>query len=409
VKLLWCVQRYGPTVLGGSEYATRQFARRMVERGHNVTVLTSRAESYSDWANVFPEGESEDEGVKVIRLSVTKPRQLEPFQRLHELVTRGSRMPLHLQNRWAQEIGPLLVGYREWIRDNSSSFDAAIFKAYLYYTATAGIRSAKGRVPVIFNPEAHPEQILNLPLFDSVFRFPDAFQFQTPEEEDLVCSRFGIRPQSKLVGIGIDEVQTDRLSLGVLHRFHLQPQSYVIAVGRTGEGKGVPDLLHKFRKYKVSTSSSLKLVLVGDNSAVPNFDSDVISTGYLSESDKNALIHHALCLIQASYYESFSIVLTEAWNLSAPVLVRSSSAVLRGQTTRSKGGLFFDSDEEFERNLGLLLDNPALRNDLGASGYEFVRANYRWDSVLDRFESLVDVAVNAFSSKKRSKYRFDLH
>jgi hypothetical protein len=56
MRILYVVQRYGEDVAGGAEQHASAFAERLVARGHEVTVLTSCAPSYVDWASAFQTG-----------------------------------------------------------------------------------------------------------------------------------------------------------------------------------------------------------------------------------------------------------------------------------------------------------------------------------------------------------------
>ena len=99
MHLLFVVQRYGVEVFGGAEQATRMYASRMAARGHDVEVLTSCAVSYVDWADHFPPGTSELEGVTVHRLPVVAPRDDELFGPLNGRVTGNPHhTPLVLQH-----------------------------------------------------------------------------------------------------------------------------------------------------------------------------------------------------------------------------------------------------------------------------------------------------------------------
>src|SRR5438046_911104 len=68
MELLFVVQRYGREVAGGAEQFCREYATRLVGRGHGVEVLTSCAVSYVDWANAFPAGDELIDKVLVHRL-----------------------------------------------------------------------------------------------------------------------------------------------------------------------------------------------------------------------------------------------------------------------------------------------------------------------------------------------------
>lgn len=407
MKLLWAVQRYGPDVLGGSEVAGRDFAHQMVQRGHEVTVLTSCAISYSDWANHFEPGESELDGVRVIRLPVHAPRNHHQFGPLHSQVLGAHQPMLTQQQRWSRLIGPDLVGYTRWLHENLGKFDVAIFKAYLYSMATRGIPAAFGRAPILFNPEAHPEEMLNLSLHESTFRLADALQFHSYEEAELVCRRFGFVPPHEVVGIGLKDYQFETGGTEIVRKLGLSPHRYAVIVGRIDAGKGSFEAIEYFNSYRRRTSSDLKLVFVGERTSISDLGDSLVPTGFVSEAEKRDLISQSLCLVQPSYLESFSIVLTEAWALGRPVLVQDRSAVLRGQTRRANGGLTFRDYESFEAGLTKLESCPGAVLEWGESGRRFVQAEYLWPTVIKRFETAVDKAIDSHARRHSQKKRFN--
>jgi glycosyltransferase involved in cell wall biosynthesis len=97
-------------------------------------------------------------------------------------------------------------------------------------------------------------------------------------------------------------------------------------------------------------------------------------------------------LLMPSRYESLSMVTIEAWALGKPVLVNGQCDVLRGQVTRSHGGLYYESFEEFAEALYALEGTGPLGAVLGRNGRDFFRRHYTWPVIerkyLDMFERL---------------------
>jgi glycosyltransferase involved in cell wall biosynthesis len=116
--------------------------------------------------------------------------------------------------------------------------------------------------------------------------------------------------------------------------------------------------------------------------------------GYVNERTRDALIAHARVLMQPSPYESLSIVLLEAWNYGTPALVNARCAVLKGQTVRADGGLYYRDRYEFSEALDYLLAHPDVARRLGSQGREYVDREYRWPTVMRRIEGLL-AAVGA--------------
>jgi glycosyltransferase involved in cell wall biosynthesis len=79
----------------------------------------------------------------------------------------------------------------------------------------------------------------------------------------------------------------------------------------------------------------------------------------------------------------------ESWLAGRPVLVSEACAVTREHVRRSKGGLWFDGYEEFARVVSWLLANPALAGRMGRNGQQYVRQNYSWRAVVDRFARIL--------------------
>lgn len=388
MRLLVVAQRYGQDILGGAESEAREVATRLARRGHEVQVVTTCARSYITWENELPTGTEELEGVLVHRLPVASPRDIRLFGRLS---TRVLASPLdvafHLQREWMRLQGPLVPQLPAWLEENSGGFDAVIFFTYLYYTTWAGM--AATRAPTALRPAAHDEPPLHLPIFDGIFRLADGFAFGTPEERALVGRRFRVSRPSQVTGIGVETRAAG--DVGEFRaRFDLGDRPYLVCAGRIDSQKGSGELFHHFTEYKRGRPGPLALVFVGEEIERLPRHPDVRVTGYLSDETKNAAILGSEALVVPSHYESFSIVLAEAWSLGRPAIVQARSDVLVGQALRSRAALPYSNFEDFASATDALHSDPDLRQRLGAAGRTFVEANYSWQGVLARWERLLE-------------------
>jgi glycosyltransferase involved in cell wall biosynthesis len=390
MRLLYVVQRYGLEVAGGAELHCRQFATKLAERGHEVHALTSCARNYTDWANEYPAGTVEVDGVTVHRLPAAQRREDRFFGPLNARVVHGHKpVPVFLQEEWMRMQGPWLPGLRPWLEAQAGGYDAVIFFTYLYYTTWAGLPVASGLAPTVLHPTAHDEAPLYLPLFDTMFRHPWAFALSTPEEHDLVRRRFRVGQPSAIIGIGFD-VEAPGDGRRFREQYGLGEDPYLLFVGRLDPAKGSDELFDFFCAYRArNTARRLRLVVVGDPVKPLPPHPDVVVTGFVDEQVKRDSYAGATVFVQPSYFESFSMVLAEAWTHRLPALVQAHCDVLVGQSRRSGGGLPYGNYFEFEAALDRLLDDAGLRGGLGAAGRAYVEANYRWDVVLDRYEHLL--------------------
>lgn len=395
MRLLYVVQRYGHEVAGGAELHCRQFASHLAGLGHDVHALTSCAVSYVDWANEYPAGEEDVDGVTVHRLPVAMPRTHEMFGPLNFRVVWGYKPnPYHLQREWMRMQGPYLPGLQPWLAERAGSFDAVIFFTYLYYTTWAGLPAAAGRTATVLHPTAHDEPPFYLPLFETTFRHPTAFAFSTEEERELVSSRLHHVPLNRVVGIGF-ELDARGEGARFRQRFGLGDDPFLLFVGRVDPGKGSDELFDFFATFKARNPGPLRLVIVGDPVSPLPPHADVIVTGFVDDQTKHDAYAAATALVQPSYFESFSMVLAEGWIHGLPALVQGHCDVLVGQSRRSNGGIPYHGFGEFESAVQLLLEQPELGDTLGKQGRTYVEANYGWDIVMDRYRALLETAAHA--------------
>jgi glycosyltransferase involved in cell wall biosynthesis len=402
VRLLFVVQRYGREVAGGAELACREFATRLAGRRHDVEVLTSRARNYVDWADAYPAGTEELDGVAVHRLSVSAPRHDRAFNLLNSRAVWGRRpVPLHLQEHWIRSSGPLLPDLVPWLAERAGAFDAVIFFSYLYYPTWAGLPVASALTATVLHPTAHDEPSLDLPLFRTTFRHPAAFAFFTEEEQDLVRRRFGAGGPSAVIGIGVD-LDAAAADETVFREAYGIDRPYLLCLGRVDAAKGAEELFDFFASYKARNPGPLALAFVGDPARPLPPHPDVVVTGAVGDGMRRSAIAGATVLVQPSYFESFSLVVIEAWAQEKAALVQGYCEVLDGQARRSGGGIPYRGFAEFEVAVEAIGAGPGLAARLGAAGRRYTEENYSWPVVLDRYERLLGATIRTARSPKVS-------
>jgi glycosyltransferase involved in cell wall biosynthesis len=221
-------------------------------------------------------------------------------------------------------------------------------------------------------------------VFDTAFSKATAFGFLTEEEQDLVERRFGLHTPGLVHGIGVElDPASTRPDSVVL------PDAYFVCVGRLDANKGSWDIVEMVRRDR-RDGGRLEVVFVGE--APDDFSSEpgITFTGFLSEAERNWVVSRSVALIQPSRFESFSMVLTEAWALSKAAIVNAGCPVLLGQATRSDGALPYSNESELEMAVHYLLDNPSAAEGLGRAGRRYVEARYAWGPLMDRYEGLLE-------------------
>jgi len=394
VRIRAVVQRWGSDVAGGAESFCRSLTTRLAHRGHQVQVVTSTATDYLTWEPAHPAGTSIEDGVEVIRLQPRFGRDPQRFAHLDQRVSFGGR-PLapSAQQDWLLLEGPTLDGLARRLRQPT---DITTFYTYLYPTTATGVSLASPFGPTLVHPTAHSEPQIDLQVFDSMFDHTDMFAVSTPEEAELIKARSRGRARVELLGIGVDPIDTSHLNEPLDQTLG---RPYVTVVGRVDPAKGSMEAVRYFVEYKRRHPGDLALVIVGSQSIDIPEHPDVITTGFVDQPTRDLIMSNALVLIQPSWFESFSLVLAEAWTAAVPALVQRNCPATSGQTLRSGGGLLYDDYASFEASLRLLLDSTQARCTLGESGRKFVASNYRWESVIDRYEEILDHTVEISRSR----------
>ena len=391
MTLACVIHRYGPQVAGGSEAHCRAIAQRLAER-HDVTVLTSCATDYVTWRNALPRGESRDGGVKVLRFPVDRPRPMNRFRVLSDLVFDG-RATVEEQVEWFAANGPSLPGLLSHLQVDGHAYDRVLFWAFRYAPTWFALPLVADRAVLL--PTAEDDDLIRTStLLGPYFRRPRACLFLTPEERDLVAARCeGPLPPSDIIGMGLDPAPAVP-PRGPLDALGL-PRDYLLYLGRVDKNKGCDRLFDAFVEYDRRVTAdgagnALPLILAGPVVLPVPAHPRIRALGFVDDRTREALLAHARALVMPSPYESLSIVVLEAWNHRRPVVVNGRCGPLAGQVRRANGGLSYYWPDEFVGAVRYLADHPDHADRLGAQGFAYVEREYRWPLVMAKIEALLD-------------------
>ncbi|MCL4804074.1 MAG: glycosyltransferase [Anaerolineae bacterium] len=390
-RVAMVVQRYGEEVNGGAEMLARWLAEHLTGLAE-MHVITTCAVDHHTWADVYPPGDSELNGVIIHRFPVDGLRT-DRYQ--NELFT-GARS-VFTQLQWMREQGPYSTGLLNYVYDSYDSIDLYIFVTYLYPPVFFGLPLVSDKAILI--PNAHDEPYLHLPIFRSLFHLPQAIVYNTVPEKLLVNRVMHNNHVPQIVaGVGVN-VPNDVSAARFRQKFGIEGP-FILYVGRVEESKNVPELIDQFIRYREETGRDLKLVLVGKVKLhIPNRP-DIVPLGFVTEEDKFDAVSAAEILVMPSLFESLSIVAMEAWLMETPTLLNGRCEVLEYQSRQSNGGLYYYSYEEFAMALTMLLDDEALRHRLGSQGRAFVTANYSWPVILAKYRAIIDTLTRTANDEQ---------
>ena len=129
--------------------------------------------------------------------------------------------------------------------------------------------------------------------------------------------------------------------------------------------------------------------------AVAPSDPNVIYAGFASEARRSELVRGAEAVVIPGKLDSLSLSLLEAWAQGIPTLSTSQCPVKSGHARRARAGYEFGPERSFASALETLLSDPNERERSVAAGRAYVRDNYAWPSVLERFMTLARYVADA--------------
>lgn len=380
------VPRATPVVTGGAEAFCLTAARDLAAE-HDVEILTTCAQDYQTWANVYREGPDVIDGTRVRRFPVDKPRDAVRFNQISaQFRYRLSSLTLEEQELWLREQGPYSTALLRYLWQQRERYDAFVFFTYLYATTYFGLPLVEDRAYLI--PLTHDEWPVYMPAWSQLFERPRRMIFVSPEERSFVQRRFTrMPPKGPICYVPLWSVQAG--DAGAFRRDAGIAETFVLYVGRIDGSKGCDELCALFIEYaKSHPQNDLQLVLAGEGGDRLPKHERIHALGYVDEATKWNALAACSAFVMPSRNESLCIALLEAWAAGKPAVVSAASSVLVGQCRRANGGLWYGDQKTFDAALDLV--TAELGEILGRQGLAFYRARYERGNIAEVFSQTLN-------------------
>jgi glycosyltransferase involved in cell wall biosynthesis len=177
-----------------------------------------------------------------------------------------------------------------------------------------------------------------------------------------------------------------------------QERPYFLFVGRLETLKGLQTLIPLWERI---TNYDLLIAGAGKDAeslkALAKSNPRVKFLGPLPQRELGALYLHAVaCIVPSLTYETFGIIIIEAFARKTPVIVRDLGA-LPEVVHDSGGGFIYATEAELIAAIERLGASPELRNELGQKGYDaFVRLWTREAHLKQYFALIEQVSLEKF-------------
>lgn len=358
-----------PATFGGVERHVEELGARLVERGHDVTVHCRRSYVGDDVARV-----SEHRGMRLITMPSLATKHLDALSHTamaaaHASVTRADVVHFHA-------IGPSIFAFMPRVRRRRATV-----------VSVHGLDHERDK----WSPAA--SRLLAMGEW-SAGRFPHATVCVSRTLAEHFRARF---PTARVeyVPNGVPAVDAATPPAEICSRWGLHGDDYVLFMGRFVPEKSPELLLEAF----AATDLDLRLVMAGgaqhDDAYEARLgelaaaDPRVVLPGFVSGTVRDELYSNARLFVLPSRLEGLPIALLEALSYGVPSLASDIDCHVEVVGADERYGRLFRGDDraDLSRKLVESASDPGAR-ERAAAGRKMVAADYAWDDVVDRTESI---------------------
>lgn len=388
MKIAFVTPWYGPDATGGMETVAHQTVTQLHQAGLTVEILTTCIRNFqSDWStNYHRPGLTTENGIPVRRFAVKK-RDKVRFDQINAKLMQRRTISAAEEQLFLAETFRCPDLYDHIAQQGSDTL--FFFIPYLFASTYFGVRARPQNSLVI--PCLHDEGYAYLELIRTMMTEARGHIFLS-NAESQIAARLYPQPPNQLrvvMGSGVADVVSPPNPERFRQKYNLHAP-FVLYIGRREPGKNTPLLLDYWRRFVATgRSQGMKLVLIGKGD-IPGDVPEVVDLGFVSPEDKQDALAAAMLLCQPSTNESFSLVMMESWLAQRPVLVHGHCAVTHEHCLAAGGGLYFTNYFEFVGTIDYLRRHPEVADRMGASGRQYVLANFQWPDIVARFLKVIE-------------------
>jgi glycosyltransferase involved in cell wall biosynthesis len=373
MKLAFVGQKGIPAIWGGIETHVEELGRRLVERGHNVTVYVR------NWYT--PIDRVEYKGIKLKHIPCIHTKYFDAIT--HTFNSSINSLFNSYDIIHYQSIGPALLS---WIPRLFRKKVVATIHRFDYESGKWGYL-AKGALKI------SEKFALSIPNQTIV----------VAEYQQKVYSDRGYNPI--YIPNGVNIIKPRRVNI-IKRDYNLKGKDYILYMGRLVPEKRCSWLIEAFNKVYDNPNNNLKLVIAGGSSSSDDYvkelkvlsknNSKIIFTDYVTGIRKEELFSNALLFILPSYLEGLPIAVLEAFSYGLPCLV-SDIISHKEVINENVNGFFFSSNDYYslEKKLKEILTYSGEDLEkVGKKAREYVKKMYSWDSVVDKTERVYFEVLN---------------
>ncbi|TYS17743.1 glycosyltransferase family 4 protein [Rossellomorea vietnamensis] len=203
-------------------------------------------------------------------------------------------------------------------------------------------------------------------------------------KEELQKNILSIRNEIEVIKLGVDHIENIQSDNGILERFNLKKDGFLLAVGSLHPNKNFEVLLSSFDQMKEFEGD---VVIAGGidkkviSKEISEFGGKIKHVGYVSDEELCSLYSNAKVFIFPSIYEGFGLPPVEAMKLGCPVIASNAASI---PEICQDGAIYFDpkNSAELIEKIHLVYDNKFDILDLTFKGAE-IAEEYKWRKTVE--------------------------
>ena len=398
MRILFTAPYFAPAWgYGGPTRVLYELSHKLVESGHDVTVLTSN--SADSMNKCYSTGETNEKGVRIIRIPVFSQKLAYRHKKFLSL-----QLPLYLNSLVPQNDVCQLVGSRDFFV-TTSALIANYFKKP-YALAVYGCLPAEGR----------GWKKIAKPLYDVAFtnrtvRGAGICLAQTKHEKKLY-KEFGVSDHRiELVPLAVDGSRFHRLPEQGIFRARIglsKKEKIILCVCRINALKGIDTLVKSFSQVLLQENDA-RLVIVGRDDGygkeirnlvnILGLQEKVIFAGPLYEDDiLFAYVDADVFALTPPHFEETTLAGLEACFCGTQVVITEQAEI--PHLEESDAGSIVPNDIELITLavIRAIADEDTIRQR-GQSAREMAYTHYDWPVVLPKFIQAYEDAIEARNGK----------
>lgn len=400
LRFLMLTTFYPPYSFGGDAIGIQRLSRGLVKRGHQVTVVhdASAFDLLHDGTAPNAPLHDDDEGVEVIRLRSRQPllsavlthqigRPVINGSRIQEIVERGNYDVVNFHNvsliggpallRLGGDAVTLYMAHEHWL----------VCPTHVLWRHGRELCTGRECIRCTLSYKRPPQ----------LWRYSGLLEREIERIDTVIAMsefsrgkhrEFGFPRDMEVLPYFLPDPETPAAPAATGDSPHARP--YFFFAGRLERIKGLDDVIPVFRDYP-----DADLLIAGDGTHGPALRElaaglpNVKFLGRIAPEDLRRYYQHALALLVPSEcFETFGIVLIEAFRQATPVIARRLGPFPE-IIAQSGGGELFSSREELLMAMRHVQRDLVHRAALSASGYRAYVERWSESVVIPQYLDIV--------------------